>query len=287
MSKPFRWDITKREQLPSWVHGISEFDPYAEFVDDLQRCCSRILSFCDNADLIFVGRSPESIFDYLSGLFAETSWKDRLVLLNLSVRFWNIGQLQQEYPDALPNFRDQMSSAGLDPKGIISAPQPIAFVDLVSSGSTLGDLTTLLVDWAKTEKLDVPALRRKLRYVGIVERTKTSPNTWRWQQHVDWAKDFPTSVIKNVSVPYWLWTYLGNFQDKVSLTNPPSRWGDVILEKPPRQPENLRALRLAVYLYDLGRSAEHRDRFSRLLTDEVGMRHDWFRSFVVEFRRAG
>ncbi|NLC24613.1 MAG: hypothetical protein GX776_09170 [Oxalobacter sp.] len=37
-------------------------------------CCARIIAFAGNSDLVFVGRSPESFFDLLSGMLFDTTW---------------------------------------------------------------------------------------------------------------------------------------------------------------------------------------------------------------------
>jgi hypothetical protein len=63
---PFRWDLTHRNHLGSLVDG-EPAESYAAFLDHLLPCCSRVLAFGGDSDLIFVGRSPESIFDHLSG----------------------------------------------------------------------------------------------------------------------------------------------------------------------------------------------------------------------------
>src|ERR1051326_1438314 len=59
---PFRWNIQKRSELGSLLDG-PEAATYPAFLDDLLACCARILSYVDDSDLFFVGRSPESMFD--------------------------------------------------------------------------------------------------------------------------------------------------------------------------------------------------------------------------------
>jgi hypothetical protein len=136
MPQPFRWNIAKKEQLGRLVE-MPQAEIYPDFFNELEDCCSRVIAFCDNSDLIFVGRSPESLFDYLSGLLAKTSWASRCSMLN------------------------------------------VAFVDVVSSGSTFRNITDLLTQWHKEQGGAEKSLRRKLRYVGLTLREKTSPNTWR------------------------------------------------------------------------------------------------------------
>jgi hypothetical protein len=282
MSQPFRWDITKREQLGRLVHG-PQAEPYPGFFEDFQACCSRVVAFCDNADLVFVGRSPESIFDHLSGLLADTSWASRCSLLNISMRF-SPAVIRRYYPGAIYAVRQQFDSLGLSPLQIIARDRPVALVDLIDTGSTLGNITGLLLDWGRELRCDETALKEKLRFIGITARMKTSPKTWRWQQHVEWAKDFRTRRIKSVSVPWILWAFLIEIKPKVAQMNPPWRWGDEALAEPPRDEESLQALRLALQLYGTGCERDTRLDFATRLSAEPAMKHTWFRSLIIELR---
>jgi hypothetical protein len=90
--------------------------------------------------------------------------------------------------------------------------------------------------------------------------------------------------VKNVSIPRELWEYLGNYQDKVSRSYTPSRWGDPALSAPSYTGRQLKALRLAFELFELGRKKEQREQFASLLVREPAMKHGWFRMLVQEIR---
>lgn len=283
MAVPFRWDVTRREQLGRLVlHRTVE--TYPQFEVDLLRCCARVIAMCDDADLVFVGRSPENLFDYLSGLFQDTSWRERVALFNFSWRRPLLRVSAEPEPVDLRPLHDHMRSLSLSPADLIHRERPVAFVDLVHSGGTLGQVAEIVLSWARGEQRDEPAVRRKMRFVGITERTKNSPNTWRWQQRRSWTSQFPARSIKNVSVPRRFWTYLGDIQHKVALSNPPWRWGDAMMRRPPRSHGNLDALALALHLYDQGCSDEHRGRLVTELVEGPGMRHAWVRTLVGELR---
>src|SRR5918997_5672877 len=96
---PFRWDLTRRNQLGNLIAGERAW-AYDAFPDHLLPCCSRVLAFAGDSDLVFIGRSPESIFDHLSGLLFSTSWFDRLELLHFSMRFREESEIRKEYPEA-------------------------------------------------------------------------------------------------------------------------------------------------------------------------------------------
>ncbi len=64
---PFRWNLASRNYIGSLAEGEKAY-VYEEFFEHILPCCARILSFAGDCDLLFVGRSPESIFDHLSGV---------------------------------------------------------------------------------------------------------------------------------------------------------------------------------------------------------------------------
>jgi hypothetical protein len=45
------------------------------------------------------------------------------------------------------------------------------------------------------------AAERAPRSVLITSQTKTSPNTYRWQQHAAWTRQLPARAVTNVSLP--------------------------------------------------------------------------------------
>lgn len=280
---PFRWDLTNRNHLGSLIEGEQAVS-YPSFPDHLLSCCSKLLAFGGDSDLIFVGRSPESIFDHLSGLLFDTSWFDRLELLHFSMRFREEEAIRQEHPAAVNAMREYLRHLGLHPEGIATRVRPAAFIDLVLTGDTFGRLVTFLRNWTNAIEYDWNAVKRRIRLIGITERTKTSPKTWRWQQKASWVSVLQSGSIKNVSIPRALCDYLGNYQYKVSQSYTPSRWGTPELSSPSYTDEQLKALRLAYNLFELGRTKERKQQFTSLLVKEPAMKHQWFRNLVQEIR---
>lgn len=257
IDKPFRWNLTHRNHLGKLIEG-ERARTYDGFADELLTCCSRVIAFAGDSNLVFVGRSPESIFDYSSGLLFDSPWFERLELLHFSMRFREENLIRAEHPGAIPAMRGYLEQLGLHPEAIATKNRPIAFIDLVPTGDTFGRLVNFLYNWSMEIKFDWNAVKRRIRIVGITERTKTSPNTRRWQQHSDWISMLGKEAVKNVSISPCLWDYLGNYQQKVSLSYTPSRWGDPALATPGYTYGQFRALRLAFDLFELGRTREKR-----------------------------
>jgi hypothetical protein len=284
MGQPFSWSMVKHRLTvePSTSFALPPEAP-PRFVQAIQRCCARVLALCGNADLIFVGRSPESIYDFLSGVLEGTSWESRCRLLNYSNRYQPLRQLRSSLPHAVQAMRAQLRWFGLDPHQL-QARSGVALVDLVYDGSTLGHLTEFLLSWAREEEVDVSAVKRKLRFVGITVQTKTSPKTWRWQQQVPWAQQLQSRVIKNVSIPRPLWCYLGDEQSKVFQSNPPVKWTDASIQLRSRFGVRTSAQQVALYLYKRGRERQQRKEFLKLLAAEPAIRHRWLRTLMLEIR---
>lgn len=283
---PFRWDVRRREQLGRLLQVPRPEDlprtyPLRTLVEGLRECCARVLARAGDARLIFVGRSPESLFDYLTGALADTPWADRCDLLSVSLPV-NVHAVSSR---ALRALREQHVAFGLDPRSIASAPRPVAFVDLVWKGRTFGQLSAFLSRWARDEGVDVHAVRRRLRWVGITVRDRNSPNVWRWFQRVDWAAEYSRSQLRGVSLDYWLWTHLGDSQWKTMSSNTVDRWGTDELAHPEHHPERLQALKMAFRVHEAARTDEERERFAAELVKRVEMREPWLRSLVVALRR--
>ena len=93
-----------------------------------------------------------------------------------------------------------MAAEGLAPSALARQRRPVAFVDLVYAGRTYENLFRQIRDWVSSESAPWEAVRSRLRFIGITEREKTSPNTWRWQQHAQWTAELPPRCITNVSM---------------------------------------------------------------------------------------
>src|SRR5690349_8053647 len=155
MPPVFRWDITRPEQLGRLVkieaplrpaHCVDPTPDFDVFVDAVRRCCARVIGAAGDSHLVFIGRSPESLYDYLAGAFAETSWVSRMASLNVSFRNCDGNWVALE-PAARRAIAEQFRLAGARPLGIVGGHRPIALIDLICNGDTFESLTTLLATW--------------------------------------------------------------------------------------------------------------------------------------------
>jgi hypothetical protein len=115
MKEPFRWNIAYREQLGRLISDDpTPVDP--GLIDTLQACAARVLALARNSDVLFIGRSPENLFDYLSGILAPTSWADRCSLVNLSLRDLAQSTPEPAHAQALALGKEILTAYELSPE---------------------------------------------------------------------------------------------------------------------------------------------------------------------------
>jgi len=100
--------------------------------------------------------------------------------------------------------------------------------------------------WIDDDQAQWHVIRRQLRFIGITARRKTSPNTWRWQQHADFAGELPAAAIRNVSMDGRLWSYFGDYQPKAAASFRRHAWSDPDVTDPRRDERTRFALQLAL-----------------------------------------
>lgn len=278
-NRPFRWNLARGDRLGSALDR--SLTPRLYYLDELIGCAGRVLARSDDGDLYFVGRSADSIFDLLTGALADTSWPDRLHRLPLSLS----GRSIELSPAQVRQLRVNMNAEGLSPYALARRRRPVVFVDLVYTGGTYENLFRQLRTWIDDESAQWDVIRRKLRFIGITEREKTSPNTWRWQQQAKWTSELPLSAISNVSIHPFVWSLFGNRQEKIQPSFPRHRWGDPEVTVPRRNQETRTALAEAMALAETGRNSETRRLLARIMAAEPTISRRWLRSLVTELRR--
>ncbi|WP_106399873.1 hypothetical protein [Actinocorallia populi] len=275
-NRPFRWDLIRADRLGTLLDGVEPPDLW--FLDELVECAAKVVSRSAGGDLYLVGRSPDSVFDLLSGAFSGTSRQDRMFQLPLSLYGRSADDLDAAERDAL---RANLAAQGLSPDRLAHRRGPVVLADLVSEGSTFENLFTFLARWADDDRI----LRRSLRFVGITGRRRTSPRTWRWHQHAGWTDRLPARSVTNVSISGRLWDYLGNTQTKLTPSFHRKRWQDEKVRAPRHDLATRTALAEAVALTERGRSTEVRARLARVMASEPTRGEPWLRSLIAELNR--
>ena len=173
-------------------------DPDLWFLDELVECAGKVLARSGNGDLIFVGRSLDSMFDLLGGALSGMSAGPDTARLPLSFqrRPVRVGPARWRMPpltvDECAQARRVLGELGLAPQALARRARPVTFVDVVYQGSTFTELFDVLYDWIAQQRAPWDVIRQKLRFVGVTIRSKTSPNTFRWQQHAERTRRLPT-----------------------------------------------------------------------------------------------
>ena len=283
MPKPFRWSLGRREQLGSLIDDVPDrIGLSREFIETMRVTAARVLAFADDADLAFIGRTPESLFDYLSGCFDGVEGAPRLTLAPFSLRW--AGALDRISPAQLAGLFDSLRAAGIGSADIAAGERPLALVDFVAYGGTMESFILSLMKEAEDAGTDWNAAQRRLKIIGLRVRTKNSPNTQRWQQEQDWLHLIPDTNILNVSAdPMFLW-YLGNHQPKTTHSFHPGRWEDDGGARRPITDDQRTALDFAVQLYDRGRMKEERACLAYEIAQTDRMRQPATRALVSRLK---
>lgn len=280
---PFRWDLVTPDQLGSMLAGTPE--PELWFIDDLAECAGKVLARSGNGDLLFVGRSLDSMFDLLSGALTDVSTEQRLARLPFSFQRravmngrgrWRVPPLSAEQRTAA---RRVLADLDLAPHALARRRRPVTFVDVVYEGSTFTELFNLLDEWIVESREPWDVIRRKLRFLGITRRQKTSPNTWRWQQHAEWTRRLPATSVVNVSLHPFVWSYFGDHQAKLTRSFRPDQWL-TRNDGPDRDDKARQALAEAVAVVTYGRSAPGRRALASAINYEPAVADRWLRSLI-------
>ncbi|GLY50946.1 hypothetical protein [Lentzea sp. NBRC 102530] len=268
MNMPLRWDLVTPDQLGTMLDDVET--PEVWYLDALAECAGKVLARSGNGDLVFVGRSLDSMYDLLGGAVQDA---DR-VLRRFPVSF---ERGRGVAPDEVRRVREMAAEIGITPRSLARRERPVTFVDVVWAGGTFERLFTLLEDWIDEERETWPAIRRKLRFVGVTSRTGTSPNARRWHQDADWVRKLPASSVLNVSLEPLVWDYLGNSQTKLTWPYQLRRWREYLREAK-RDERTRTALAEAVHLVALGRTREVQRKIARAMDGEPALSEPWLRA---------
>lgn len=279
-TKPFRWNVARREQLGD-LSAVPPAAAYDGFLDDLRLAAAKVLARAGARELVFVGRSLESMFDYLSGALESVDGAPTLTLLQFSCPRGSADELARQHPAELAALHSYFAAERLDPASLAVTTGRVAFVDVVSSGATFATLTDLMRHWSRAAGVDLAAAFHHVAFLGVTEQKKTSPNTWRWWQRPPWS-DLPMKpAAASVSVPYRFWSHVADRESKVTPSHRLQHWAEPLPASAMRLTEHHSALRRAVELYDLARTRPERLRLARYLSRMPEMRDEPVRALAL------
>ncbi|GIF49602.1 hypothetical protein DFJ67_4114 [Asanoa ferruginea] len=277
---PFRWDLVTPDQVGSLLSGAAPPDLW--FLEHLVACAGKVVARSGDGDLFFVGRSLDSMFDLISGAFDGRRAVRRLPLSFARERVGTPPRSRQRplTPGEQAQLRRIMGTLDLTPRALARRARPATFVDVVAEGRTFSELFTLLRDWTDEDREPWSVIRRKLHFIGVTAQEKTSPNTYRWQQHAPWTTQLPAKSVINVSLHWMVWGYLAGNQIKLTRTFRPDRW---LAEAagPERGEQTREALAEAAALVAYGRSRTGRQALARVIVEEPTMSQSWLRAVVT------
>lgn len=278
--KPFRWNLASESELGTLISEDYELEP--EFSNQVRNCAVKVVVNLNHSYLVFVGRSLESINSYLAGIVKNTVWDGSMANLNISLYDYSMSYIRGEgefYIDALKNH---LCLLELHPDAILHRPAPTTFVDVVHRGSTFSRLFEFLKQWTIDEKLDFPAVKRKLRFLGVTSGAKSSPNIWRWEQHAKWVKEIPKNV-RNVTIDRWFWRLIANDQDKMTTSVTFDKWLSEDITSPVHKEEHIKALNQAHSLYCLGLDKHERKLFAKTLA-KLNLKDRFHRKLILDIK---
>lgn len=276
---PFRWDMGNPRLKRRLGRGPA-LTLTAGQRDELLRLAIEVLRQAGEVDLVFVGRSPENLFDLLSGVLRDTTWRERLHLLQLSLKDDTPGRLRRVRPGALERLWRYFQALRLTPPQLLLRTRPVAFVDLVFGGRTFGNLQKVLRHWSGGEPWRWEPVRERLRWVCLVEHGSTRYAPWG-PRCSRWARDVPPDHLRRVRVDWRVWRHLADEQPKTTPPHDADAWGEPHATRPPEDEVRLRAARLGWALHQQGRA--WRPRVASEL-EEVRDPQPWLTGLIRELR---
>ncbi len=202
---PHRWDLVQPDQLGTLPHvGEEVVFPYPR---ELAEAAGKVIARAGGGEMFFVGRSRTRCSTCSAALSRAPTRRARLHRLAYS---------RCVTPGERHAAREVLGRQGLTPRMLARSHRPVALIDLVNEGGTFESLYLVVREWTAAEREPWSVIRRKLRFVGLTERVKTSPNARRWWQQMEWPAELPAGNVKNVAIDPALWGYLGNYQTKLT-----------------------------------------------------------------------
>jgi hypothetical protein len=276
------WAEARRRTLERLVEEANHHEFYG-FREQLLEVCAEVLARSEGATIVFVGRSPENLYDLLGALLRGVRRAPRLQLLPFSFRTGTLGaaaRLARTQGSAVDGLGRHLDELGLGPAEIAQHASGVTFVDCVCWGTTLGNLDEALELLATRRGVDPRAVAARSAYVGL---TKESVGWSHWRSDVEsgGARLFEQGRASVVPISAQLWHHLAEHSPKTMDSYVPEQWASPA-QLPALDPRRARAIRLSVELMSFGRSTAVRKAFASKLARRAHKSGSWLGSLIVQ-----
>lgn len=284
--KPVPWTQARREALEQLVAKARPTGFYG-YHEELLEACADVVAAARGNDLVFVGRSPEPLYDLLESIFSDTSQPPTITLLPFSLRDHDSGAIRKVHnsdEESIVALENHFSDLNLGPADIAQSKNGISFVDFVCWGTTLGNLEETLEFMATRQGMEPTQVTSNIRYTGITKES-VGWTHWRNDEESQGARFFAENRASVVTVSAKLWNYLTDFAGKTTNSFVSKQWKSGV-EFPALNEETARAIRSALDLRICGIDREVRRSFAGKLSRRAGQDDKWLRSLVVRMLKS-
>lgn len=288
------------DSVPSWAEAREDaLDQLVEkarlrarlrefygFREQLLETCADVLAQAEGRTMVFLGRSPENLYDLLRALLRGARRAPRLVMFPFSFRVGTAGtatRLARAGGLAIERIARHLDEARLGPAAIANHPSGVLFVDCVAFGTTFGNLDEMLRLVAERRGADPQLMLDNVRYVGLT-KASLGWTYWRKDEESQGARFFAEGRASVVPISTRLWCHLAGDTPKTTDSYTPERWAE-----PPRlsplDEDRAEAIRLATELRLFGGQRDVRRAFAGMLGRRA---HDrpWLGSLIASLLRS-
>lgn len=153
------------------------------------------------------------------------------------------------HPAEVAQLRANLAAHGLSPAALARGSRPVVFADVVSTGTSCGQLLGILRDWAADER-------------------------------AEWTRALPAGAVRNVSLDSSVFSYFAGHQQQLTRSFGRGFWADGEVRTPARDHRTRRAPAEAAALVEAGRSPAVRARPARTMSREPAIAEPWLRDLV-------
>ncbi len=275
-------DLFPDRESVIYQYGFDEksIDPaikFTKYIKDIIETSAKILNYCRDGDIFFIGRSPENIYDFLLGAL-DSPWKDRLHLVLISMAgYEDYNSLSSMQKSSIQSY---LTNCGLHPQAIISRKRRTCLVDFVCRATTIDNFLLFMGKWVLEEKLSLGDMQSKIETILIQKQSdfKSSNNELYDAHYINyygWGKN--SLHVFPVTDSFWL-DCCDNLE-KITLSYVVDAWGDSEYIEAMNYPDH-KGKEHAYVSYLYGQSKRGRKFLISHIIKQDSMRFLWFRSII-------